>query len=110
MSIKKKKKKLQALTLLPSTGNSSKNHKNQPKVAANIAAQIANGEDCIMGVMIESHINEGNQKVPSEGKSGLKYGVSITDACINFSDTEEVLEVLASAVAKRRELAQSNQL
>jgi 3-deoxy-7-phosphoheptulonate synthase len=93
-----------------SHGNSSKNHKNQPKVAANIAAQIANGEDCIMGVMIESHINEGNQKVPSEGKSGLKYGVSITDACINFSDTEEVLEVLASAVAKRRELAQSNQL
>lgn len=60
-----------------------------------------------MGVMIESHINEGNQGVPVEGKSGLKYGVSITDACINFEDTEEVLELLAGAVKARRELASS---
>lgn len=58
-----------------------------------------------MGVMIESHINEGNQKVPAEGKSGLKYGVSITDACINFEVTEKVLEELAEAVKARRELA-----
>jgi len=57
-----------------------------------------------MGLMIESHINEGNQKVPAEGKSGLKYGVSITDACINFEDTEAVIENLAAAVRKRREL------
>jgi 3-deoxy-7-phosphoheptulonate synthase len=56
-----------------------------------------------MGVMIESHINEGNQKVPPEGKSGLKYGVSITDACINFEDTEAVLENLAQGVRARRE-------
>lgn len=87
-----------------SHGNSSKNHKNQPKVAANVAEQISNGEDCIMGVMIESHINEGNQKVPAEGKCGLKYGVSITDACIHFEDTEAVIENLAAAVRKRREL------
>ncbi|KAF8252697.1 3-deoxy-7-phosphoheptulonate synthase [Wilcoxina mikolae CBS 423.85] len=86
-----------------SHGNSSKNHKNQPKVAADVAEQIANGEDCIMGVMIESHINEGNQKVPAEGKSGLKYGVSITDACINFEDTESVIETLAAAIRARRE-------
>jgi 3-deoxy-7-phosphoheptulonate synthase len=86
-----------------SHGNSLKNHKNQPKVAADIAEQIRNGEDCIMGVMIESHINEGNQKVPAEGKCGLKYGVSITDACINFEDTEAVLENLASAVRARRD-------
>ncbi|PSS17039.1 hypothetical protein M430DRAFT_43001 [Amorphotheca resinae ATCC 22711] len=87
-----------------SHGNSQKNHKNQPKVAAVLAEQIANGEDAIMGVMIESNINEGNQKVPKEGKAGLKYGVSITDACIGWEDTEAVLETLAKAVAQRREL------
>jgi 3-deoxy-7-phosphoheptulonate synthase len=46
----------------------------------------------------------GNQKVPKEGKSGLEYGVSITDACIGWKDTESVLEVLAKAVAERREI------
>ncbi|KAI9833477.1 MAG: Phospho-2-dehydro-3-deoxyheptonate aldolase amt16 [Sarea resinae] len=91
-----------------SHGNSEKNHKNQPKVAKVLAEQIANGEDAIMGVMIESNINEGNQKVPKEGKAGLKYGVSITDACIGWEDTEEVLEVLASAVRQRREKAGTN--
>jgi 3-deoxy-7-phosphoheptulonate synthase len=89
-------------------GNSSKNHRNQPKVAADIAEQISNGEDNIMGVMIESHINEGNQKVPAEGKAGLKYGVSITDACINFEDTEAVIENLAAAIRTRRELKKTN--
>jgi 3-deoxy-7-phosphoheptulonate synthase len=44
----------------------------------------------------------GNQKVPKEGKAGLKYGVSITDACIGWEDTVQVLDVLASAVKKRR--------
>ncbi|ETI28790.1 3-deoxy-7-phosphoheptulonate synthase [Cladophialophora carrionii CBS 160.54] len=86
-----------------SHGNSEKQHKNQPLVAKVLAEQIANGEEGIMGVMVESHINEGNQKVPPEGKSGLKYGVSITDACIGWEDTEVVLEVLANAVKKRRE-------
>ena len=74
-----------------SHGNSSKNHKNQPKVAKDLADQIAHGEEAIMGVMIESNINEGtfrspvhfslfgipdssegSQKVPKEGKEGLK--------------------------------------
>ncbi|KAF7949344.1 uncharacterized protein EAE97_002853 [Botrytis byssoidea] len=87
-----------------SHGNSLKNHKNQPKVAAVLAEQIAAGEDAIMGVMIESNINEGAQKVPKEGKSGLKHGVSITDACIGWDDTESVLEELANAVKQRREL------
>lgn len=68
-----------------------------------MAAQIAGGEDCIMGVMIESHINAGNQKVPAEGKAGLKYGVSITDACLDWETTETVLEGLANAIRKRRE-------
>jgi 3-deoxy-7-phosphoheptulonate synthase len=43
--------------------------------------------------------------VPKEGKAGLKYGVSITDACIGWEDTESVLETLAKAVAQRRDLA-----
>lgn len=87
-----------------SHGNSEKNHKNQPKVAKVLAEQIEAGEEAILGVMIESNINEGNQKVPAEGKAGLKYGVSITDACIHWEDSESVLEVLAKAVRKRREL------
>lgn len=45
----------------------------------------------------------GTQKVPKEGKAGLKYGVSITDACIGWDDTEVVLESLASAVRQRKE-------
>lgn len=86
-----------------SHGNSLKNHKNQPKVAADLAGQIAGGEEAICGVMIESNINEGNQKVPKEGKAGLKYGVSITDACIHWDDTVDVLKVLADAVKARRD-------
>ena len=84
------------------TGNSNKNHRNQPLVAKDIADQIRNGETGIVGVMIESNINEGNQKVPPEGPSGLKKGVSITDACIDWETTVETLENLAAAVAERR--------
>ena len=52
--------------------------------------------------MIESNIGEGNQKVPAEGPAGLKKGVSITDACIDWNSTVEVLEGLAEAVRARR--------
>ena len=52
--------------------------------------------------MIESNINEGNQKVPADGPAGLKKGVSITDACINWDTTVNVLEDLAAAVRDRR--------
>ena len=71
-------------------------------MAKDIADQIREGETGIVGVMIESNINEGNQKVPPEGPSGLKKGVSITDACIDWDSTVTVLEDLASAVAQRR--------
>ena len=57
-----------------------------------------------MGVMIESHLNEGAQKTSPNGKADLKYGVSITDACIHWEDTELVLEELAQAVQKRRKV------
>ncbi|KAI1453012.1 3-deoxy-7-phosphoheptulonate synthase [Annulohypoxylon moriforme] len=85
-----------------SHGNSNKDHRNQPKVAKVIGDQLKEGEKAIIGVMIESNINEGNQKVPAEGPSGLKKGVSITDACIDWEKTVEVLEELAAAVRARR--------
>lgn len=91
-----------------SHGNSNKNHKNQPKVAAVVAEQVAKGETAIMGVMIESNINEGNQKVPESGRDGLEYGVSITDACINWDDTVSTLQILADAVKSRRSVVASN--
>jgi 3-deoxy-7-phosphoheptulonate synthase len=53
-------------------------------------------------------LRKGNQKVPKEGKEGLKYGVSITDACIGWEDTVQVLDVLANAVKKRREVLSQN--
>ena len=85
-------------------GNSQKNHRNQPKVAQTIGDQLREGETAIVGVMIESNINEGNQKVPPEGPSGLKKGVSITDACIDWDTTVEVLNQLADAVRTRRKV------
>jgi len=89
-----------------SHGNSNKDFRNQPKVNDAVCEQIANGEDKIVGVMIESNINEGNQSVPPEGKAGLKYGVSITDACISWETTVDVLTKLAGAVRQRRALKQ----
>ncbi|KAK2069648.1 hypothetical protein P8C59_004205 [Phyllachora maydis] len=91
-----------------SHGNSQKDHKNQPKVAVALAQQIEAGETGVMGVMIESNINEGSQKVPKEGKAALKYGVSITDACIGWDTTVSVLDTLAKAVKKRREVLDTN--
>ena len=85
-----------------SHGNSLKDHKNQPKVVQEIAEQIKVGEEGIMGVMIESNITEGAQKVPKDGKAGLKYGMSITDACIGWDDTDKVLKTLADAVREQR--------
>lgn len=98
-----KKGQKMAIMVDCSHGNSSKDHRNQPKVAKAIGDQLREGEKAIMGVMIESNIHEGNQKVPPEGPSGLKKGVSITDACIDWDTTVTVLEDLASAVRERRE-------
>jgi 3-deoxy-7-phosphoheptulonate synthase len=53
--------------------------------------------------MVESNLHEGRQDVPPEGPSGLKKGVSITDACVDWDTTVEVLTLLASAVKERRE-------
>lgn len=85
-------------------GNSNKDHRNQPKVARVIGDQLREGEKAIIGVMIESNISEGNQKVPAEGPAALKKGISITDACIDWDTTVTVLEELAAAVRARREV------
>ena len=81
-----------------SHGNSCKDYRKQPAVAANIAEQISNGSDQVVAVMIESNIVEGAQPLSSD----LVYGKSITDQCIGWETTEEVLETLAAAVRKRR--------
>jgi 3-deoxy-7-phosphoheptulonate synthase len=71
-------------------------------VANNVAEQIASGSKAITGVMIESHLVEGNQKADGKKREELVYGQSITDACINWDTTEQVLEQLAQAVRQRR--------
>ncbi len=83
-----------------SHANSSKQHQKQIEVAHDVAGQIAGGERRIMGLMVESHLHEGRQ----DQKPGqpLRYGVSITDACIGFEQTVPVLDALAQAVRQRR--------
>ena len=75
-------------------GNSQKDHNNQPKVVDAICEQLAAGDRSIIGVMIESHINAGRQDVPPEGPAALKYGVSITDACVDWPATVQMLDRL----------------
>ena len=82
-----------------SHGNSSKQHKKQIEVCDNIASQIKQGETRITGVMIESNLEEGNQK--ADDLDNLTYGKSITDACINWQDTKDCLHKLADSVRIR---------
>jgi 3-deoxy-7-phosphoheptulonate synthase len=83
-----------------SHANSSKQHRRQIEVAADVAQQIATGDARITGLMIESHLNEGRQDiVPGQT---LQHGVSVTDACISFEQTVPVLQRLAEAVRARR--------
>jgi 3-deoxy-7-phosphoheptulonate synthase len=84
-----------------SHGNSLKDFRNQPKVAALLADQIASGCETITAVMIESNLLEGSQKL-SGPLDSLEYGRSVTDACIGWDDTVAVLETLAAAVRMRR--------
>ena len=81
-----------------SHGNSQKNHENQKKVSASICDQIASGNKDIIGVMIESHLKEGNQKISED----MEYGKSVTDACVNWEETKKILDDLAEAVKARR--------
>ncbi len=83
-----------------SHGNSEKDHQRQSAVADEVAAQIAAGSDHIFGVMMESHLAEGRQDLVP-GRAPV-YGQSITDACMSWEQTAQVLELLAEAVRRRR--------
>jgi len=73
-----------------SHGNSEKNHENQPRVLESVITQIEAGNRSISSVMIESYLEEGNQPIPTR-QLEMKYGVSITDKCIDWPTTERCL-------------------
>lgn len=80
----------QKLVIDCSHGNSHKNHKLQASVLENILQQIADGNQSIIGMMLESNLYEGNQKIANDLKK-LKYGVSVTDKCIDWEETREII-------------------
>jgi 3-deoxy-7-phosphoheptulonate synthase len=84
-----------------SHGNSGKDHLNQPIVTTDVAARVAAGASDLLGVMIESHLVAGRQALVL-GCAGLRYGQSITDACVDVEMTEGMLDELARAVRRRR--------
>ena len=94
-----------------SHANSNKDYRRQPLVADNVVNQILEGNQSIIGIMLESHLNAGNQSSDGCRLDELDYGVSITDACINWADTEVLLRqareklitVLPLRAAKRAE-------
>ncbi len=96
-----------ALMIDCSHGNSNKDYTRQPLVVNDVMHQIQDGNQSIIGIMLESHLNEGNQSsdLPVDQ---MQYGVSITDACINWESTEELLRKLAAKlkdVLAKRNLA-----
>ena len=83
-----------------SHANSSKSAQKQVDVGADVARQVAGGEDRIFGIMLESHLKAGRQDL-QPGKP-LVYGQSITDGCISWEDSRQLFDTLAEAVRKRR--------
>ena len=81
-----------------SHGNSQKQPKKQIDVATNVCGQIASGNGFIRGIMLESHLNEGSQKI----SESLNYGQSITDACMGWEDSVSCLAKYSEAVIERR--------
>lgn len=82
--------------------NSNKDPALQPLVAENVTNQILEGNDSIIGLMIESNINAGNQAIP-ENPADLKYGVSVTDGCIDWATTEQTILEMHAALSGRQE-------
>jgi 3-deoxy-7-phosphoheptulonate synthase len=82
-----------------SHGNSEKDHNRQPEVLRAVAGQIAAGNKSIVGVMLESNLEEGNQPIPDDPEE-IRYGVSVTDACISWETTEKVLREFAASIAE----------
>jgi 3-deoxy-7-phosphoheptulonate synthase len=94
-----------ALMVDCSHANSAKKHERQVEIVADLAGRIAAGNRQVFGVMIESHLHGGTQKFTPgrDDPKALQHGVSITDACIDWTDSVRALEMLDRAVAKRRE-------
>ncbi len=84
-----------------SHSNSNKDHNRQPLVADNVVEQICAGNKSIIGIMLESNLKAGNQST-SLGKDQLEYGVSVTDACIDFDTTANLMASMAKKLAKIR--------
>ena len=82
-------------------GTAQKKHTNQPIVAADLCKRIGAGDTKVTGVMLESFLLCGNQKIGPN----MMYGMSVTDACMDWSMTEEVLKEFAKAVKARREVS-----
>jgi 3-deoxy-7-phosphoheptulonate synthase len=93
-----------ALMVDCSHANSSKQHQKQLDVARDVAAQLSAGSRHIFGVMVESHLQPGAQKFTpgTDDPAQLAYGMSITDACLSWEDSLQVVEVLSDAVKTRR--------
>ncbi|MBD1882248.1 3-deoxy-7-phosphoheptulonate synthase [Coleofasciculus sp. FACHB-T130] len=95
-NVKIAEEKLKAANLPPkividcSHGNSNKDYKKQSAVFENVIQQILEGNASIVGMMLESNLYEGNQPIPSQLEE-LKYGVSVTDKCINWEETERII-------------------
>ncbi|MCB1121939.1 MAG: 3-deoxy-7-phosphoheptulonate synthase [Verrucomicrobiae bacterium] len=91
---------IEAIMVDASHANSAKNHDNQPKVIDSVIEQIKEGNQSIIAVMIESNLKAGNQKFP-QPLEDLQYGVSITDACIDWETTEDTLNRLYEGMGPR---------
>lgn len=105
-NVKKVEEKLKQANLPPrividcSHGNSNKDYKLQAVALESAIQQIVDGNTSIVGMMLESHLHEGNQPIPSDLKE-LKHGVSITDKCISWEETEKLILVAHEKLSKK---------
>lgn len=90
----------QSIMIDCSHGNSNKDYRRQPIVAEDVLQQIIDGNQSITGIMLESNLNAGNQSA-EQPKEQMKYGVSITDACIDWQTTEALLRKMHNALKQR---------
>jgi 3-deoxy-7-phosphoheptulonate synthase len=79
--------------------NSNQDYRNQGKVIEDIKSQILLGNKSIFGLMLESNLFSGKQKI-LDNKDDMQYGVSVTDGCIDWQETEEVIRSLSKAISK----------
>jgi 3-deoxy-7-phosphoheptulonate synthase len=89
-----------------SHGNSNKNPELQPLVAENCVNQVLEGNRSLVGLMLESHLHAGNQPIPTDRRQ-LRYGISVTDGCIDWTTTERLLLQLHQRLGAAPRLATS---